>query len=170
MIQEQWKNISYPGYEHFIVSNYGKVKNTKTNHLMSIGNNGTGYCNCKLKSNGKTITVYIHRLVAEAFLPNWDSKLQVNHIDKNKKNNCIWNLEMVTDSQNKNHSKQEYLNGHLKSQGKIIEVYDLNGNFVMEYLGLGEYCKKYHHDPRAIQRVIKGEQKYHHNLIFKYKS
>lgn len=77
---------------------------------------------------------------------------------------------MVTDSENKKHSRQEYIDGHLRSQGKILQVYDLQGNFIMEYLGLWEFCRKYNHDPRAIQRVINGEMKYHHGLVFKYKS
>ena len=168
-MEEIWKNISIPGYEHFMVSNLGRVKNSKTDHIMTIGDNGRGYCNCKIKTGGITKTVYVHRLVAEAFLPDWDPTLQVNHIDKNKKNNCVTNLEMVTDAENKEWSRREYIDGHLKAQGKTILVYDLEGNFIMEYRGLWEFCRKYGHDPRAVQRVISGQQKYHHNLVFKYK-
>lgn len=168
-IEEQWKSINLPGYEHFLISNFGRVKNSQTGHFIAIGDNGSGYANCKIKSKGKTKTLYIHRLVAEAFLNNWDSNLQVNHIDKNKQNNHVDNLEMVTDSQNKRHSHSEYLTGHLEAQGKTVLVFDLNDNFIMEYKGLYQFCKKYNHDPRAVQRVIKGEQKYHHGLKFKYK-
>lgn len=168
-MEEVWKNVSIPNYEHFLVSNLGRVRNSKTGNFITIGDNGRGYCNCRLKANGISKTVYVHRLVAEAFLPNWDPKLQVNHIDKNKKNNRADNLEMVTDSENKKWSQKEYIDGHLKTQGKTVLVYDLDGNFLMEYRGLGEFCRKYGHDPRSVQRVIKGEKKYHHNLVFKYK-
>lgn len=168
-MEEVWKNISIPNYEHFLVSNLGRVRNSKTGNFIAIGDNGRGYCNCKLKANGISKTVYVHRLVAEAFLPDWGTKLQVNHIDKNKKNNRVDNLEMVTDSENKKWSQKEYIDGHLKTQGKTVLVYDLDGNFLMEYRGLWEFCRKYNHDPRSVQRVIKGEKKYHHNLVFKYK-
>lgn len=105
-----------------------------------------------------------------AFLPDYDSSLQVNHKDKNKRNNAVWNLEMVTDSENKKWSRDEYIKGHLKSQGKIIQVFDLNGNFLFENDGLWETCRKYGFDPRSVQRVIKGEHKTHKGYIFKYKS
>ena len=61
-MEEIWKNISIPGYEHFMVSNLGRVKNSKTDHIMTIGDNGRGYCNCKIKTGGITKTVYVHRL------------------------------------------------------------------------------------------------------------
>ena len=45
----------------------------------------------------------------------------------------------------------------------------LQGNLLMEHLGLGDFCRTYGHDPRCVQRVIKGEQGSHHGLKFKYK-
>lgn len=169
-MEEQWKNLTIPNYEHFMISNLGRIKNTLTNHIIAVYfDNKRGYGRSKIKTNGITKTVYPHRLVAEAFLPDWNPELQVNHIDKNKSNNCASNLEMVTDSQNKKHSYDEYLQGHLNSQGKIVQVYDLQGNLLMEHLGLWDFCRKYGHDPRCVQRVIKGEQGSHHGLKFKYK-
>lgn len=168
-MEEIWKNLTIPGYEHFLVSNLGQVKNSITNHIIAIGNNGRGYCNCKIKANGITKTVYIHRLVAEAFLPDWDPSLQVNHKDKNKQNNCIDNLEMLTDSENKKWSQKEYIDGHLKAQGKTIQMYDLQGNLLIEHFGLYDFCRKYNYDPRSIQRVITGKRKTYKNSIFKYK-
>lgn len=167
LLEEQWKSVAIPNYEHFLISNYGRVFNSKTNHYIAIGDNGRGYKNCKLKSKGKTITVYIHRLVAQAFLTDWDITKQVNHIDKNKSNNKVTNLEMVNDSQNKQHSQNEYVIGHINAQGKVLEVYDLNDNLILEYQGIYDFCRKYNHDPSAVYKVLNGKIKSHHNLKFK---
>ena len=169
-MEEQWKNLTIPNYEHFMISNLGRIKNALTNHTIAVYFDAKcGYGHSKIKANGITKTIYPHLSVAEAFLPDWNPELQVNHIDKNKRNNCVSNLEMVTDSQNKKHSYDEYLQGHLNSQGKIVQAYDLQGNLLMEHLGLGDFCRKYGHNPRSVQRVIKGEQGSHHGLKFKYK-
>ena len=171
MDEEIWKNIAIKGYEHFEVSNKGRVRNSKTGHIMAIGDNGSGYANCKIKSDGITKTVYVHRLVAEAFLPDWNPDLQVNHKDENKRNNCVENLEMVTDSQNKIHSKISYTMGHIKAQGKTILVFDKDDNFLFEYTGIGQMCREYGFDMRTVQRILSGnnKRKTHHGYKFKYK-
>lgn len=166
---EEWKDLMYEGFENYQVSNYGRVRNKENGCIRKVKDNGRGYLNVTLKRRGKELYIYIHREVAKLFLPDFDETLQVNHKDKNKYHNYISNLEMVTDSGNKLWSKDEYVNGHLKSQGKIIQVYDTNGNLLLEHLGLWDFCRKYNHDPRAVQRVITGEKKTHHGLIFKYR-
>lgn len=68
----------------------------------SLGANGDYRVNlCK---NGKAKTVYIHRLVAEAFIPNPNNYNEVNHIDENKTNNTIENLEWASHKTNVNHA------------------------------------------------------------------
>ena len=69
-MEEQWKNLTIPNYEHFMISNLGRIKNTLTNHIIAVCfDNKRGYGRSKIKTNGITKTVYPHRLVAEAFLP-----------------------------------------------------------------------------------------------------
>lgn len=65
---------------------------------------GDRYQKCVLKINGKPTMKYIHRLVAEAFIPNPDNKPEVNHKDGNKLNNNVSNLEWVTLSENRLHA------------------------------------------------------------------
>ena len=170
MIIEEWRNLTIEHFEHFQVSNFGKIRNTLTNHILAQTDNGRGYLNVKLKSSPYSTTRYVHRLVAMMFLPDYNEELQVNHIDKNKKNNNVSNLEMVTDSENKIWSHEEYVSGHLKTQGKIVQVFDMDNNFLFESLGLWETSRKYGFDPRLIQRVIAGEIKHHKGYKFKYKS
>lgn len=69
-----------------------------------------GYLRVYLNDNGKTKFVPIHRLVAQAFIPNPENKPQVNHIDGNKQNNNVKNLEWCTNSENQKHAYRLGLN------------------------------------------------------------
>lgn len=71
--------------------------------LSNKKSNGNGYLIAALCKNGKYTNKYIHRLVAEAFIPNPENKPQVNHKDGNKSNNCVENLEWVTRYENDIH-------------------------------------------------------------------
>lgn len=74
-----------------MVSNYGRIKNSKNGVMRNGKDNGRGYISVTLKSNGIQKYVYIHREVARAFLSDFNENLQVNHIDKNKSHNYITN-------------------------------------------------------------------------------
>lgn len=100
---EEWKSIkNYEGiYE---VSNYGRVRNNRGKILKTYTIN-SGYECIKFTVNGIRKSFLIHRLVLETFNPNNDIyKKEVNHIDENKHNNCLSNLEWVTSKENKQHS------------------------------------------------------------------
>lgn len=98
MSEEIWKSvIGFPNYE---VSDRGRVRNKATKHIRSFSYNH-GYPQVDLYPGQKTRT--IHRLVADAFLGEHPG-MQVNHIDGNKKNNCLSNLEWCTSSENNQHA------------------------------------------------------------------
>lgn len=104
---EIWKPI--PGYEgDYEVSNLGRVKRLRgckgfyANHISRGYTNRKGYWYASLTKNSHRKSCFIHRLVMMAFCG--ESDLQVNHIDGNKSNNCLDNLEYVTGQENITHA------------------------------------------------------------------
>lgn len=103
---EIWKDI--PGYEGlYQVSDYGRVKRSFKNgkeNVLSGKIDKDGYTWVILSKNQRKKYVHVHRLVADAFIPNVENKPQVNHKDRNKQNNSANNLEWVTGSENMLHT------------------------------------------------------------------
>jgi len=106
---EIWKEVK--GYEGFYcVSNYGRVKDSSK--LIPFIHIKTGYVLVYLSLAKKNMLV--HRLVASAFMDDFDNKKMVNHIDFNKANNHLSNLEMVSNRENQCH--------YIKSKNKYIGI------------------------------------------------
>lgn len=135
------------GYEDildiYFISKEGNVYSKKINRFLKVFDNGKGYKYVSLKvTNNKTSRkVYIHRLVAQAFVPKENSEfLQVNHKDEDKSNNNFNNLEWVTSKENNNYGTKNY---RCKiSRCKKIYVFDYKLNFIGEYLGMKEATEK----------------------------
>lgn len=136
--QEIWKDI--PNYEgKYQISNLGNIRHFGKTKLIKQQINKDDYSIVSLR-NGKTKKTYrVHRLVAKAFIPNPENKPQINHIDGNKRNNCVINLEWVNASENIRHAhkigiynqKQHSMamNKYKKKvakikNGKIVELYE----------------------------------------------
>lgn len=105
---EKFKDIEgYAG--KYQVTSWGRVFNVDRQKFMSQEETEKSYLRVDLvDENGKRKHHKVHRLVAKAFIPNPQSKKQVNHKDGNKQNNSVTNLEWVTDRENKEHQKRLY--------------------------------------------------------------
>jgi hypothetical protein len=121
MTTEVWRDIQ--GYEGlYQVSSHGRVKSLKRGgRLVVLTISKFGYQCISLYKKYHRLPVKVHRLVAEAFIPNTENKSQVNHKDGNKTNNHYSNLEWVTPSENISHA---YKNGlktkqHLYGRAKL---------------------------------------------------
>jgi len=99
---EKWKVID--GWERYEVSNTGFVRNSETRKLLRMRYDKNGYQIITFSIDGKRTTRKVHRLVAEAFIPNTGNKPQVNHKDGNHQNNHVDNLEWCTSSENHLHA------------------------------------------------------------------
>ncbi len=98
---EQWKIISdNPNYE---ISNYGRIRRIKSGLIMK-GGNKKGYKIFVSKSKGIRYTKTIHRLVATHFIPNPNNYPHINHIDADKANNNVNNLEWCDNQMNTDHA------------------------------------------------------------------
>ena len=96
-----------PGFPNYTICKDGIVMG-KAEKKQTLGKNGYRYVT--LYANNQSKKLYIHRLLAELYIPNPECKRTVNHIDGNKQNNCITNLEWHTDSENIQHAYDNGLN------------------------------------------------------------
>ena len=160
---EEWKKID--DYENYEISSFGQVRSLNYNKvkILICSEDTDGYLRIGLYKNSKGKTFRIHRLVATAFIPNPENKSQVNHIDGNKQNNRLENLEWNTAIENIIHA---YKTG-LKKDNKPVLQYDMNMNFIKEFssgLEAGRELKLFH-----ISDVCNGKYKQTKGFIFRYK-
>jgi hypothetical protein len=132
MEQEIFKPIK--GYEGFYeVSNFGRVrslnyKRTRGTKNMVTWAQSNGYVYVKFSNINNRVTKSVHRLVAEAFIPNFKNKAEVNHINGIKTDNRVENLEWVTRHENINHSFEIGLRGRGEKSHMFNRTGSLNSN------------------------------------------
>lgn len=124
------------GFEqYYSISDDGKVYSKVRNIYLKLNNKKNGYVYVTLQVKNKKYTKRVHRLVAEAFIPNPQNKPFVNHIDGNKSNNVVQNLEWVTGSENNIHAMNLGLFDPRK-QCHIYELIDPNGKLIQKFKGI----------------------------------
>lgn len=115
------------GFPNYQINKMGQVRNKQSGKVLK-GSLSHGYITYTLRRNGKTVFNFAHILVAKQFIPNPENKNIVNHIDENRRNCCIDNLEWVNDRENSNHGTAQKRRG-----GKIVRPvneYDLDGKYI----------------------------------------
>lgn len=138
---EEWKDIQ--GYEGvYQVSDLGRIKSLPRNGTVKTERilknfEASGYLQVALQYHGVVKWEKVHRLVAKAFIPNTDNKREVNHIDGNKKNNSVNNLEWVTTSENILHS-YHVLKNHIRK----VKQYTKSMELIKEWECIREASKE----------------------------
>ena len=182
---EVWRDaVGFEGL--YQVSNMGRVKSlNSTGHknvhrIMTPSPNKNGYVQVHLTKDGNRFQRNIHRLVYEAFvgnLPDYNPYekrgceiLEINHIDENKSNNCVWNLELVTHTENVNHgtskerSRKKLING---KKSKKIYQYSINGDLIRIWESESE-CKRNGYENTLVSMCCTGRLLSHRGYIWSF--
>lgn len=152
--EEIWKEIQ--GFEGlYAVSSKGRVKNIETGKVLKNRSNNHGYPYVALpKGDGKSKNMLLHKLVAEAFIPNPLNLPQVDHVDENKGNNDVSNLRWVTASENRVHSNHQH--------SCKINQYTLDGELVKEWESSKQIERELGYSQGNIIKCCKRYKNYSH--------
>lgn len=172
-MEEQWKKIE--GYNNYSVSNFGRVRNDKRNHMMSPtlrSKNSPYFAVCLTDNDGKAKRKNVHRLVAEAFIPNPNCKPQINHKDGDKENNHYSNLEWVTSSENSIHAYKLGLKKSTSAQiQKAINATKrpiINRTLGTIHESIVEAAKYIGGQGSGISKCLSGEREHYKGMHFAY--
>ena len=166
-MKEIWKDIKdYEG--HYQVSNLSRVKSIKfgKERILKPVTDRHGYSLVGLWKNNKQKTYKVHRLVAEAFIPNPYNLPQVNHKDENPLNNNVNNLEWCNSKYNCNFGTR--IERISKRRSKTVLQYDLEGNFIREWKSTAE-CGRNGFNQAHVAACCEGKLKKHKDSIWRYK-
>lgn len=173
---EQWKAIV--GYEGlYEVSDLGRVRSLNFNHtgeirIMKPGNTRKGYLIAHLHKDGQQKYLQVHRLVAEAFIPNPNNLETVNHKDENKHNNSAINLEWMSLRDNIN-----YGTGHMRGaeaqvndpkKSKPVQQFDKNGNLIATFPSTHEAERITGISGGSIRKCCLGQHKSAGGYVWRY--
>lgn len=184
-MKEIWKDIL--GYEGFYqVSNLGNVRRLVewrgndyiSNYVPCIKImppyvDDNGYMRICLSMRGIYKHYRIHQLVARAFIPNPNNYPQINHIDENKTNNCVSNLEWCTQTYNNKYGTRGKRIGVTNHNGKgakrSILQYDLDGNFIQRWKSMQDASDNLTGvSVSKICACCRGNRSHHRGFIWKY--
>lgn len=169
-MQEIFKPVK--GYEDkYLISNTGKVKSINFNNTNECKylklRNEKGYLYVELYKNSKKNKKYVHKLVAEAFIPNPNNLPQINHKDENKENNNTNNLEWCTAYYNSNYGNRNLKVSMNHIRRKVIQ-YSIDGNKINCFNSIQEASLKTKTCYSSIIRCCKGDYKQAGGYIWEY--
>ena len=159
MDDEQWRD--WPQDPRIQVSNKGDVVSCKRGswYPLKVQHNPRGYQQVATGS-GWNNKQYVHRLVADTWIPNPNNYTQVNHINGNKDDNRVENLEWVTPSENIRHSYRTGLNKHI-TPVRIVETGEV-------FDSIHECARRIGGDQGAISKCLAGKRSTHLGYHFEY--
>ena len=164
MMNEIWKPVkNYVGL--YMVSNLGRVMNCRTGRILKEQLHERGYLRVTLSKNGKQKMFKVHRLVMIAFVGYVEGKDQVNHIDGDKSNNRLDNLEWCTQSDNMKHA---YDNGLAKSKKKVRAIRCIETGEI--YKNAADASRQLGYDRSGILRTAQGVYETLYGYHFKFVS
>ncbi|MGL5330900.1 MAG: NUMOD4 domain-containing protein [Peptostreptococcaceae bacterium] len=178
LLKEEWKNLGFMGYSNYEVSNLGNVKSLNYG-LMAKKLHKTGYERVRLYNNGNKKEFLVHRLVAFAFVENPNPKKYnvVNHIDEDKLNNCVDNLEWCDTAYNVTYGTAiERRVASIKESGKgnYDQLKEINRKPVYKYNKSGLLIKRFKsltdcmNDDGVYSNVMLSETPIKNDFVYSY--
>ena len=159
-MDEIWKK-SYIYPSQYEVSNFGRVRNVATKQILKPQIDAKGYERVRLSYHNKRASAKVHRLVAVAFISNPDQKPQVNHIDGNKKNNAVDNLEWSTNSENQIHAFKyglNYVTGRAGRKRIPVIQKSKDGSVICRFSSIGDASRETGIQRHNIEKVVHGSR------------
>lgn len=166
-MSEVWKDIK--GYEGvYMVSNWGRVKSLKygKEKVIKPRKAGIGYLQVVLFKNGKGKSYFVHRLVAQAFIPNPDNLPIINHKDEKPSNNNVDNLEWCNHCYNLTYGSR--IKRVLDKTSKPTYQYTLDGELIAEYPSTMEVERQLGYSQGNISQCCNGKLKTANGYIWRY--
>lgn len=158
--EEEWLVI--PGFPRYMISNFGRVWSTIREQFLKPHPDKDGYLYVMLYNNGIGTNKWIHRLIAENFIPVETGRDQVNHDDGNKQNNSIDNLEWCTLTENRRHAFRTGLQHSPSARCvKIIETGEVFDSLV-------DCARSINGNRSCISMCLSGIHKTHKGYTFEY--
>lgn len=159
---EVWKPV--PGFEdNYEVSNFGRIRNSATKKVLVVTPDKRGYVAARLSVHNVKYSIKMHRAVAIAFIPNPNGKPQVNHIDGNKSNNNVENLEWVTNGENQKHAFKMGLNRVTGKAGRqkipVAKIDTKTGNIIETYKSINDAARANNTYGQNIRKALLGMRK-----------
>lgn len=165
-VREVWKDVK--GYEGlYAVSNLGNIYSYYMKKQKKQSIRKDGYKFVVLKKNGKQKYMMVHRLVAEAFIPNPENLPMINHKDENPLNNCIDNLEWCTALYNNTYNDVHIKRG--KSLSKKVYAYDEYGSLYGVYDSTYDIANKFGMSNSNVTTVCNSDYRTFNGLVLSYK-
>ena len=161
---EEWRDIKDFNYQ---VSNLGRVRNSK-GLIIKPHINKCGYIELHLGKEGKHFNKKVHRLVAEAFIPNPENKPEVDHIDTDKTNNIVSNLRWASKVENANNPLTILNRRNNNGKNKITQQYSLDNILIAEFKSSSEAARVLQLDRRPLSKAAQFNKVYG-GYIWKYK-
>ena len=158
------KFIIINGFDHYAISNFGRIKNVRKNRILTPVLSQSGYLTYVFCQDGRKKGFRIHRLVALYFLDNPENKPYVNHKDGDKTNNNVNNLEWCTAQENQIHARST----GLINQEKPVVAVNLESGEKNTFKSVSEAGAILQINKGTIVKVLKGRRKKVHNYTFYY--
>lgn len=154
---------TFRDYDDYIIYDDGRIYSLRRNKFLTNKIMKDGYCRLQLYKNGKCKMYNVHRIVAEVFIPNQYNKPFVNHIDGNKQNNHVKNLEWVTQKENIDHAFRTGLSTYqLKNTGSlcvpIIQFKD--GKIIQKFPSIIEAHRQLGYSRSSISKCCRHMKNY----------